>query len=118
VDPVSHALQQWHQVTAEVIRHAGGHSEIAQFMEETITAAGLQPLRQHAYMSARGPHEAAQVLIGARDTLGVMRKAIVAHTIATDAEVDALLRALAEDQSTTYRTFLAPLYVEMIARVP
>ena len=118
VDPASRALQQWYRFTEEVIRHAGGHPEIAQFLEETSTAAGLQPLRQHAYMTGRGPQGAGQVLQGAIDTLGGMRKAIVAHTIATDVEVDALLGALVEEQSMTYRTFLAPLYVEMIARVP
>jgi ubiquinone/menaquinone biosynthesis C-methylase UbiE len=118
VEPASPAMQQWHTLTAAVIRHAGGRPDIARYLDETVKEAGLQPVRQHAYLTWTGPREAAQVLQSASDTLEGMRQAIVARSLATGVEVDALLRALAEEQSTSFRTFLSPLYVEMIARVP
>ena len=118
VDPASPALGEWHRITAEVIGHAGGHSEIAQYLDETVRAAGLQPLQQHGYLTGKGPQHAPLVLQHAIDVLGTMRQAIVARAIATEVKVDALLHALAEEQSMTYRTFLAPLYIEIIARVP
>lgn len=118
VDPASPAIRQWHTITAAAIHHAGGCPEVARYLDETVRAAGLHPVRQHAYLTWTGPGEAVKVLQSAIDTLSGMRQAIVARSIATDMEVDALVRALAEEQSTAFRTFLSPLYVEIIARVP
>lgn len=118
ISPAVPALQQWYRVTAEAIRHAGGHPETAQSLDEIVTAARLQPLRQHAYSMWAGSGEAAQLLQSVIDTLRGMRAAIVARELATDADVAGWLEALTAAQSGTYQTFLGLLYVEMIAQVP
>ena len=53
-----------------------------------------------------------------RSVLRSMRASIAAHELATDADVADWLEALDEARSVPYRTFLFPLYIEMIAQVP
>lgn len=118
VEPASAAFREYYRVLLEVIRRGGGHPEMARYLDEVLSAAGVEVIGQHLYSAGVGPRGVGPLAHSLILSLKGLRPALVAYQVATDAEVDALVRGLTAAQAVPYRTFLVPLNVEAIARVP
>jgi ubiquinone/menaquinone biosynthesis C-methylase UbiE len=112
--PPVHALERMIRLFFGLVERKGGSLEVAWQYRQICQQAGLRFIEQRGWFWANDPRE---LLAWYRDNLLGMRDNLVAADLATDEEVNALVREM-DASHETVEFGASNLVVDMIAEVP
>jgi ubiquinone/menaquinone biosynthesis C-methylase UbiE len=112
--PALSVIMQWF---GQVMRRKGAAPEVAGQYHALCQEVGLTEVSQRGFFVA-GAAEAGILISYMSDAVGGIRPVLVQSGIASEREVDGVLRQLHEAATWGFQVFYAVMHVELIAQVP
>jgi hypothetical protein len=111
-------MERVERMLGEAMRRSGVSLDVARYFTETCRAASLEEVSQRAYLEV-GPSNANVFLeYQALGTVRAAERSWIEYDIATQEEIEGILKSLEKASQRTYRSFFGLPFVELIAQVP